>query len=120
MSDFVDHCCAATNRTESPGLRLKVLAELRSAKLRKIRSACQDRLWTRCTPSSRSSLWQTALRLYPDRIIVGEVRGPEALTAEFKLHEVVSVQVIRRLKGKVRADAQGQPTDHWIANVEVV
>jgi hypothetical protein len=36
------------------------------------------------------------------------------------LHEVVSVQVIRRLKGKIPADAHRQRTDHRIADLEVV
>jgi hypothetical protein len=43
-----------------------------------------------------------------------------SLAAEFNLHEVVSVQVIRGLKGKVRADAHGQRTDHRVTDVEVV
>src|ERR1700682_412181 len=52
------------------------------------------------------------------RIVVFAKR--HSLAAEFDLHEVVPVQVIRCLKGKVRAAAPGQRTDHRITDVEVV
>src|ERR1022692_1534924 len=52
------------------------------------------------------------------RIVVFAKRN--SLAAEFDLYEVVPVQVIRRLKRKVRADAHRQRSDHRIADVKVV
>lgn len=42
------------------------------------------------------------------------------LAAEFDLHEVVAIQIIGRLEGKIRADTHGQRADHRVADVEVV
>ena len=44
---------------------------------------------------------------------------PNALPLEFTLDEVMAVDVVRRLKGKKRADAQDHRAKHFIPNIEV-
>src|ERR1700730_10132085 len=53
-----------------------------------------------------------------ERVVVLAER--HSLTAEFDLHEVMAVQVIRGLKRKIGADAHRQRTNHRIADVEVI
>jgi hypothetical protein len=62
----------------------------------------------------------TAFGSEVDRNALSSLLKGYSVPAEFNLHEVVSVQVIRRLKGKVRTDAHGQWADHWVADIEVV
>jgi S1-C subfamily serine protease len=63
-------------------------------------------------------LQRLRVRSRQERVVV--LAEPHSLTAEFDLDEVVAVQIIRRLKRKIRADAHRQRADHRIADVEVV
>jgi pilus assembly protein CpaF len=80
-------------------------------------------------------LVRTALRMRPDRIVVGEVRGPEALAmlgamntghdgSLSTLHANSAPDALRRLEAMVMASATGLPLmavrDHLAAAVDVI